>query len=371
MLSNSQEAFFALVRAGLWEKDVRLSEFKELDFSEICRLAEEQTVVGLVAAGLEHLNDTTVPQDVLLAFVGQTIQLEQRNIAMNVFIGGLIKKMRQADIYTLLIKGQGVAQCYERPLWRVAGDIDFLLSRDNYQKAWKYLKPLASQVDKEGIYDQHLAMTIDSWDVELHGTQRTRLWNRIDTEIDEIQHDVFCGGYVRSWMDGKTQVFLPGVNEDIIFIFTHILQHFYLGGIGIRQICDLCRLIWTYKEDLNKELLNKRLNVLGIMTEWKAFAAFAVDYLGMPPETMPMYSPNAKWKRKADKICSFIMEAGNFGHNRDKSYYRTCPYFKRKMISFWRHTTDSLRYFFIFPVDSARLWTRMFVQGVNAVTKGR
>lgn len=40
---------------------------------------------------------------------------------MNYFIGVLTDKIKEADIGAVLMKGQGVAQCYERPLWRVAG----------------------------------------------------------------------------------------------------------------------------------------------------------------------------------------------------------------------------------------------------------
>ena len=55
MDNNTQQAFFALVRAGLWEKEVRLLPYGEVDYSEVMRLAQEQAVVGLVAAGLGHV----------------------------------------------------------------------------------------------------------------------------------------------------------------------------------------------------------------------------------------------------------------------------------------------------------------------------
>lgn len=160
-------------------------------------------------------------------------------------------------------------------------------------------------------------MTIDPWVVELHGTLRSRLWWRIDKELDEVQRDVFYGGKVRSWMNGHTQVFLPNADEDVVFVFSHILQHFYKEGIGLRQICDWCRLLWTYRETIDRKLLEKRLRMMGVMTEWKSFAALVVDYLGMPVEAIPYYSDSRKWSRKARKIMTFIFETGNFGHNRD------------------------------------------------------
>ena len=57
VLNNSQKAFFALLQAGLWEDD-SVSDFKTqvssgVDWSEVQRLAEEQSVVGLVASGID------------------------------------------------------------------------------------------------------------------------------------------------------------------------------------------------------------------------------------------------------------------------------------------------------------------------------
>ena len=57
-MDNNQKAFFELLRAGLWEKEVRLSPYKDIDFSVILNLAEEQSVVVLLLLALsmwQHL----------------------------------------------------------------------------------------------------------------------------------------------------------------------------------------------------------------------------------------------------------------------------------------------------------------------------
>lgn len=366
-LSNNQQVFLALVRAGLWEQEVCHLPFDGIDFKEIYRLAEEQSVVGLVAAGLEHIVDIKVPQEDALTFVGNAIQLEQRNAAMNKFVAKLIEYLRQKDVYTLLVKGQGIAQCYERPLWRSCGDVDLLLSDKNLRAAKEYLSPLASHVDKEEPYEQHTAMAIDSWLVELHGNLRTGVTSKIDKGIEDLQNGVFYGGNVRSWLNGNTQVFLPSADIDVLFIFTHILKHFFRNGIGLRQICDWCRLLWTFKDSLNHGLLESRIQKMGIMTEWKAFAALAVEHLGMPVETMPLYSEDKKWEKKSEKILDFIFEAGNFGHNRDDSYANKYPPIIRKLISFGRHNRDSVRYFPIFPLDTVKSWWIMIRFGFRDI----
>ena len=71
---------------------------------------------------------------------------------------------------------------------------------------------------------------------------------------------------------------------------------------------------------MDVKLQERRLTKMGLMREWMAFAALLVDYLGMPVEALPLYSPDSKWSRKASRILSFVLETGNFGHNRDQSY---------------------------------------------------
>lgn len=373
MLSDNQQAFLALVRAGLWEKDVLLSPYQDINWQEVYRLATEQSVLGLVLAGLERYKNlnANLNQEMRLQWIGEVQVIEQRNKAMDGFVAELIDRLRKDGVYCVLVKGQGVAQCYENPLWRASGDIDLLLSNDNYQKAYEYLTPLATKVDGEKEYTKHQALTISGWKVELHGTLRSGLWGRLEQTVDEVQKAVFYGGCVRSWQNGETQVFLPDVNEDVFFVFSHILQHFFKGGIGLRQICDWCRLLWKYRDSLNIELLEKRLRAAGVMSEWKVLGSMAVNMLGMPVEAMPFYSSDIKWKKKADRVLSYILETGNFGHNRDVSYQKNTPVLHRKFITMWRQTVDNARHFLVFPKDSVKAWWSIFVAGIKDAVKGK
>lgn len=369
--------FFEFVRVGLWadvndnvKENHKLLE--KVDWSEVYRLAEEQSVVGLVTAGVENHNaNYNVPQEWVLQFAGQTLQLEQRNKAMNAFVAELIEKLRKEEVNAILVKGQGIAQCYEKPLWRACGDVDLLLSESNYKRAKAILLPQASDVEQEYTHFKHQGMTIDGWLVELHGTQHSRLSGRVDREIDDVQKEVLYGRNIRLWMNGNTQVFLPAPNEDVIFVFTHILHHFFYEGIGLRQICDWCRLLWVYREKLNYGLLESRIRKMGLMSEWQAFAAFAVNWLGMPVESMPLFNgnDNHNLEKKADRICRFVMEVGNFGHNQRRDF-SGMSYMKRKVVSFCGRLNDMLRHFRVFPLDSIRFLGGVLRSGLHAAVRG-
>ncbi len=72
-------------------------------------------------------------------------------------------------------------------------------------------------------------------------------------------------------------------------------------------------------------MLEGRLKRMGLVSDWKAFG-----------------------------ICSFVMEVGNFGHNRDNSYFSKYPYLIRKAVSLGRRCGDIWRHAMIFPLDSIR-----------------
>lgn len=370
MKDNLHKAFFALLSGGLWGKETLLSQYYEIDFTEVYQLAEEQSVIGLVTAGLEHVTDIKIPKEVILQYVGSTLLIEQQSKDMNDFVAKLIDKLRNEGVYALLLKGQGLANCYEKPLWRSSGDVDLFLSEDNYNKAKKILIPFASSVEGEYAQTKHLGMTIDGFVVELHGRLHCPLSSKVEKGLNAIQYDTFYSGNVRSWVNGSTQIFLLSVENDIVYVFTHFLNHFYKEGVGLRQICDWCRLLWTYRDKFDKKVLESRIKQMGLVSEWKAFGTLAVKWLGMPKEAIPMFDESPRWSKKADHIIDFIMMSGNMGHNRDMSHFRNKPFFIRKCISAGRRMGDLINHARIFPMDSLRFSFFILKNGLSSAIRG-
>lgn len=347
---NNTDTFFALVRSGLWERSNKIPANEPIDIEALYKLAEEQSVIGLVAAGLQHVDEELLAGKKVSIFMEKVMALEHRNRLMNRFIEVTAQKMSEAGIHFVVLKGQGVAQCYEKPLWRASGDIDLLLDAYNYEKAKSFLAPVSSRVKKEESEGLHQGMVMGAWVVELHGKLHNYLFKKSNLVIDQVQEDTLnCEG-VRVWQNGDSEVLLPSADNDVIFIFSHIIQHFFSEGIGLRQICDWCRLLWTFRETIDRTLLESRIRRMGFITEWKAFAAFAVDDLGMPAGTMPMYDSANLWHRKARRIKALVLNEGNLGHKR-AGYKKYHPLI-RKSIAIERRISNFCHRFPLFPVDA-------------------
>lgn len=110
--------------------------------------------------------------------------------------------------------------------------------------------------------------------------------------------------------------------------------------------------------------------MMRLVAEWKAFGAYAVEYLGMPVEAMPMYESSARWVRKAHLINDFIMRVGNMGHNRDMSHFSKKPYLVRKFISMGRRIGDLIYHARIFPLNLMRFFPGTMWNGVRSAVRG-
>ena len=356
----NKEVFLTLVGAGLWEDcetvgDERLA----VCWAEVLRLAEEQSVLGLVAAGVEKLTAYSLPLTEKLTLLGKCQLIEQRNSAMNRFIAELIARVNKNGIYALLVKGQGIAQCYEKPLWRCAGDIDLLLDEENYNKAKVFLASLSEETLSEDVAKRHSSIQLSGFTIELHGRMPFVLSRRADKVIDEVIADSLLGiggkqPSVRVWKNGNTDIYLPNADNDVILVFTHYLHHFFIEGVGLKQVCDWCRLLWTYRDEIDRRLLDERLGRMGMMSEWKAFASLAVNHLGMPEEAMPFY--DKQYRRRGEKVLSHVLKSGNLGHNNNQKYRTKLSKPLANTITFFRRIGDFTKFTIIFPIDTPKFF---------------
>lgn len=316
-MDRTDEIFFALLRSGLWGRTEALPE-GEIDWNAVISLSDSQAVTGIIADGLSEVRrafpgcspDSAVSGRVVRTVLG----IEMMNARIESALSSVCGELNAEGIVCCLLKGQGVARNYPVPSHRSPGDIDLLFDGRNYPKASALLVPKADRLSGEAEDRKHFGMFFGNVEIELHGTLHTFFGKRFNRKLDRMQARLFQDEDFREWNCNGVQVRLPSAGFDAVFIFTHLLQHFYYNGLGLRQVCDWMMHISRNSPAIDRECLASTLRSLGIMEAWKAFGAMAVELLGMPEDEMPFYD-----RRHSDcpsRIWKAIRLYGNFGSGR-------------------------------------------------------
>ena len=362
--------FFALLRSGLWNEVPERAPFAGgTDWESLYSLAHEQTVVPLVTDGINRLPREFLPTgqpERLDPFLADLMSTAKRNRSLDTFIPKLFNAL--SGIPVVLVKGQSLALDYPDPERRSPGDIDLLLLPSSYEAAKAILLPKASTILEEESVVWHQGMRFHSIEVEVHGSISTLMSRKLDRKLAALLEEQFDGRTFPTVTLGGTEIPVPDADFNAVYIFVHFLQHYWAGGVGLRQLIDWMTFVSVHKREIHPVILEQRLEDLGLTRIWKVFTGFAQEYLGCPPEKLPLVAtPDS---RKNARIWRYIRRCGNFGKNVDRSRKEE-SYLVRKIHSFWRLTvSDRLRHFAVFPKESVRFFIGAFGYGLQRLAKG-
>ena len=341
---GTDSQFFALLRSGLWnEVPERASFASGTDWEALYRLAYAQTVVPLVTDGINWLPGELLPADPMRLdpFLGSLMSTAQRNRQLDAFLD---------------------------PERRQPGDIDLLLPPSSYEAAKAALLPKATRVLEEDYGILHQGMYFRSVEVEVHGSISTLMSRKLDRKLAALLEEQFDGRPFPEVSVGGAGIPVPEADFNAVYIFVHMLQHYWSGGVGLRQVIDWTTFISVHKRDIHPVILENRLQDLGLLHLWKVFTGFAQEYLGCPEEKLPL--ANAPDPVKNARIWRYIRRCGNFGKNVDRTRGKEA-YLVRKFHSFWRLVVaDRLRHFRVFPQESVRFFLGAFGYGLQRLAKG-
>ena len=361
--------FFALLRSGLWNEVPERAPFAGgVDWEALYRLAFAQTVVPLVTDGINRLPQEFLPTEPerLDPFLGDLMATAKRNRTLDAFIPKLFGAL--GEIPVVLVKGQSLAQDYPEPERRQPGDIDLLLLPASYEAVKAVLLPKATRVEEEKRGIWHQGMHFHSIEVEIHGSISTLMSRKLDRKLSALLEEQFDGRAFPVVTIGGAEIPVPDADFNAVYVFVHFLQHYWAGGVGLRQLVDWMTFVTVHKRDIHPVILETRLRDLGLFRVWQTFTGFAQEYLGCPAEKLPLAAaPDAG--RNA-RIWRYVRHCGNFGKNVDRTRKKE-PYLVRKIHSFWRLVVaDRLRHFPVFPRESVRFFLGAFGYGLQRLAKG-
>ena len=355
MKRKVREEYISLLRCALWGGD--LPPVSHL--SGVLRLAHSQKTEPLVADVLQR-GAYPLPEKAAEELMKRLLATERLNTELDVEGKAILQEWAAEDISGIILKGQGLASYYLRPLLRVCGDIDLWVPEEDYDRACELLLKRERSLGDVRLVDEgdkHLCIKRGHVVIEVH--RMALILPTKDILWQQIEQEGLSG-------PGTT----PEENFNALFIFLHAWEHFCGDGVGLRQLCDWAMFLHWQTGKLDLALLRSRLEALQLLKPWQVFAALAVDGLGLPADEMPFY--NARFRRRGLYILRMILKEGNFGKARPVKQKRS----GRNTASKKMHTALSLpqraiRLFPVFPGLSFRFLGRGLKKGFRKLFKGR
>ena len=77
---------------------------------------------------------------------------------------------------------------------------------------------------------------------------------------------------------------------------------------------------------------------------------------------------DSRYDKKADRIMEFVLETGNFGHNRERE--ASSSYMGGKLASTFRKLKDFGHHMKIFPIDSVKFFCYFAIDGIGGAMRG-
>ena len=105
-------------------------------------------------------------------------------------------------------------------------------------------------------------MYYGSIEVEVHGSISTLMSRKLDRQLAAMLEQQFDGRPHPSVTLGGAPVPVPEANFNAIYVFVHFLQHYWSGGVGLRQLMDWMTFVSVHKRDIHPILLETDLDRL-------------------------------------------------------------------------------------------------------------
>ena len=334
------KSFFTLLKAGLWNTKPDLSYFplNDQDWERLYSSARMQTVEAIVYDGVMQLPDELLPPQLLLMrWTVQVDYIEHRNKQMNACMEELADSFSEQHIEFFLLKGQGVSACYDVPLHRVSGDIDwFFPTASDFNRACRLIDSKGIRMVRQtrfsiaykwkGVLVEHHKYMLD-----IHNPLVASFLKNI--QESEQRNAVFLR------MKGK-HIQMPSPLLNHLCVNAHILKHLFMFGIGLRQICDSARLCKAYCGRVDGKKLKKAYQKAGLYSWMQQFNHLLVTDLGMPVSYLPFpldARNNSRW------ILQEVLEGGNFGFYSEHTAFKWGHGWRKRLYGLF-HLVKYMRY---------------------------
>ena len=338
------KVFFLLIKIAIGHASKLPRPLTDRQWKCLYRVAEEQTLLGVLYPALERLPQEQRPsKEIIFKWYTTAEMIRESNRRMNKEAVELAKMIGEELGDNVLMKGQGIATLYPDPSLRMPGDIDLWVKGER-SSIIDYVKRggQEEQIVYHNITFHHFAET----PVEIHFTpswmnsyfHNRRLQRFFKRSFDE------CSKHRISLPESAGEISVPTKMFNAVFILQHIFRHLFGDGIGLRQMMDYYYVLQLGFSAVEIQIIRNQLKSLGMYKFAGAVMFVMKEVFGLPDNKM-LVPINEK---EGAYLLSEIMRAGNFGKFDSRIVH---PENENKIHSFWRINKQVVKHIGHYPSE--------------------
>ena len=161
--------FFELIQVAFCREGRLSRELSKKEWYAVYSIAVQQAVTGFSFYGVQKLPREQWPEPQLkFEWIGLAEQIRLQNEKNNKILRELSVLLNHNDVDYVVVKGQIVGEYYPEPLSRQAGDIDFYVVPEDFDRAKQIIKDTWDVTYKVTEGHHHIEFEYQDVPLELH-----------------------------------------------------------------------------------------------------------------------------------------------------------------------------------------------------------
>lgn len=327
--SSSCPLFLQLLRYCIGTADAVPAALTPDRVREVFDMAGRQSLTAVMLEGVKRLEvegDDGTMAEVMMDWCSEGLVISRTNERIDGHVAAVVRNFRKSGFECCLLKGQGNALMYPDGRLRTPGDIDLWLRtaapaggstaaereaavRQDTRRIISYIRRFMPAA--KAIYHHIECPAYQGTEVEIHYRPHFMFNFRHNRRLQEFFFAHADAQFAHEVELGGSRVAVPTARFNAVFQLSHIFQHLFKEGIGLRQLLDYYYLL-TASEDLfhgskaEWKGLFARLGLGGIAgaVMWILTEEFGMD------SRYALVEPDA---RRGRLVLDEVLRGGNFG----------------------------------------------------------
>lgn len=250
----------------------------------------------------------------------ESISLVIKQIQISSAFLEIYQKIKTQNIDCIVTKGIILRHMYEKKEWRVSGDEDIIIKKEDYQKVVKIFLDNNFKIQNELIDDNIQVTTFIDPVSNLHVELHLQLFGK-DTYLGFL-NDYFKDIFINSKTIeiDNTEIQIMNENDQLLYLICHCFKHFINNGVGLRQLMDIAMYSKLHYQTINwDKLINQTKNFNGETFVYCLYSIFN-DYFEIKYDDIN-YPNNLRKKVDYQEFLDDIFDSGVFGLSYDERIY--------------------------------------------------